>query len=65
MTQEENHDLLIRIDERVGVLIRHSLSMDKWIANHDKDHQRTKKILGGIAAGVGAVTGFLASFLRR
>jgi len=63
--QEENHDLLIRIDERVAVLIKHSATMDKWILNHDKDHQRTKKMLAGIAAGLGAITGFLASLLRR
>ena len=53
-----DHDLLIRIDERVGVLM-------KWSESHDKSHKRTTKVLGGIAAGVGALTGFFSSFLHK
>ena len=60
-----DHDLLIRIDERVRAIHDRLESVDTWVAGHQRSHGRTTKVLSGISAALGAIAGFFASFFRN
>ena len=60
-----DHDLLIRIVERVEAIHERLEGMDAWVVGHEKSHGRTTKVLSGISAGLGALTGFFASLFRN
>ena len=60
-----DHDLLIRIDERVHAIDAQVSHLGKWIESHDKAHARTTKVLSAISAALGAIAGYLGSFLHR
>jgi len=56
---ESDHDLLVRIDERVASVL-------KWVENHDRRHARIiSALLATIAASIAAMAGALGSWLLR
>ena len=60
-----DHDLLIRIDERVRAIHERLQSTDRWVAGHEKSHGRTMKVLGGVAATLGSIAGAIVAFFTK
>ena len=60
-----DHDLLIRIDERVRAIHERLDGMDVWVVAHERDHKNRGKVIGSVAAALGAVAGFFTSLFTK
>jgi len=58
-----DHDLLIRLDERAAAILSWTKLHDARHEVHEASHKRTMKVLSGIAAGVGALVAFFTNLL--
>ncbi|HAM40365.1 MAG TPA: hypothetical protein DCP69_03250 [Candidatus Omnitrophica bacterium] len=60
-----DHDLLIRIDERVRVLKEDMVVLKDWHGKHEKAHAQRMKRWMGVSAALGGIAGFFASIFRN
>ena len=60
---DNDHDLLIRLDERAAAILSWTKLHDARHDNHETSHKRTMKVLTGIAAGIGAAVAFFTNLL--
>ena len=54
-----DHDLLVRLDERVGVII-------KWVEAHSGEHDRFRNLVyGSVLAAIVSLTTVIMSWILR